>query len=451
MNMKSASGTVMLLLLLCVLMISGATSARAQEWLPGWQAYDLPFRPLNITSAGQQLWVCGTDEGIAVSSDDGAHWQVKHQRADSGLLLNIDFADSKFGYAAGSGGLFFTTVDGGETWSTSSLAINETILQASFADAQHGLVRTPASLAFTVDGGMHWSAVADNHNLEIVKQFPYTFSLVALNSSHMAVLLKHGAAQYEPGALLFTQNSGKSWNLANIQSVTLYSFLRVGGDYWAVGTEVIHKDQPGGGYSVPVALYSDDGETWTHSNGDLSSCKPQMCSVCNTQGCLSSNGVISRIFLQRTSYSAFASNSEMTSKWGATDSRICFVGAHLNCGPLKNLSEIPSAGGSPIPTVLSPNPLGVPIPQGPQCIACGLERNFIDSKANGVSTVTLILVVAKNGTVASIETQGAPTPVIKSRIEQEAQQWIFEPYMKDGRSVNVRFSISVKVNVIKPR
>jgi hypothetical protein len=34
----------------------------------------------------------------------------------------------------------------------------------------------------------------------------------------------------------------------------LYSFLRVHGKYWAVGTEVVHKDQPGGGYGVPVLV-----------------------------------------------------------------------------------------------------------------------------------------------------------------------------------------------------
>jgi len=46
---------------------------------------------------------------------------------------------------------------------------------------------------------------------------------------------------------------------------------------WMVGTEAIHKDQPGGGDGVPVALYSSDGEKWDHSSNDPSSCKSQMC------------------------------------------------------------------------------------------------------------------------------------------------------------------------------
>ena len=80
----------------------------------------------------------------------------------------------------------------------------------------------------------------------------------------MAVMLKQGSAQYEPQAFLSTQDSGQSWTFVNIPNVTLYSFLRADGKYWAVGTEVVHKEKDGG-YAVPVALNSSDGITWSHS------------------------------------------------------------------------------------------------------------------------------------------------------------------------------------------
>jgi len=169
---KKAAATARLLLPACVCVLLATTLAAGQEQLsPGWHSYDFSFRVLNITSTGHLLWVCGTDETIAVSSDNGTHWQVKHQTADGGLLLNVDFADSKFGYAAGTGGLFLTTVDGGETWVPRS-GISETILQVSFADLQHGLIRTAASLLFTVDGGLHWSAVSAGQNSEDMNDFP---------------------------------------------------------------------------------------------------------------------------------------------------------------------------------------------------------------------------------------------------------------------------------------
>jgi hypothetical protein len=173
-------------------------------------------------------------------------------------------------------------------------------LQISFSDAKHGLIRTSTSLLFTVDGGANWRVVSSRQYAEDIKRFLYTFSLVAVDSTHMAVMMKEGSAQDEPQAFLFTTDSGVSWKFLAIPNVTLYSFLRVHGKYWAVGTELIHKDQPGGGCGVPVALYSSAEERWDHSNNDLSACKPRMCVACSTDGCLSANGTITNFFSDKT-------------------------------------------------------------------------------------------------------------------------------------------------------
>jgi hypothetical protein len=365
------------------------------------------------------------------------------------LLLNIGFADAKFGYAAGTGGLLLTTEDGGETWAPRP-GLSETILQVSFADRQHGIVRVRSSLLFTVDGGLRWSPVLQDQNSEEIKQFPYTFSLAALNSSHMAVMLKHGAAQYESQAFLSTQDSGKTWKVQNIPNVTLYSFLRVEGSYWAVGTEVIHKDQPGGGYSVPVAVYSADGENWDHSTADMASCKLEMCTLCRPQGCLSSNGSIARIFQKEPTFAAFPPYEELTAEWTATDSTICFVSDQLHCAALIDRIQAPSGTGVRMPTAVSPGPLGAASPQGPKCIVCGLDSIFIDKKARGSYTIKLVLEIAKNGTVSVADAQNPPSEEVKSRIEQQAAQWIFEPNLKDGIPVRVKLNTTVHVNVINP-
>ena len=307
--MKKKTSTLLFsIFLICfsaLLLVSVAVSE--EKAISEWHKHEVSFRVLNATSLGSSVWICGADEGVAVSSDGGQHWQTKHQTKDGALLLNIDFANDKFGYATGTGGLFLTTEDAGETWLQHSTG-SFTILQASFADLQHGLIRTPSSLLFTVDGGANWAAVSADQNREEIKHFPYTFALIALDSKHMAVMLKQGAAEYEPQTILFTQDAGKSWRLQEIPNVTLHSFLRAQGKYWAVGSEVIHKDRPDGGYAVPVALYSSDGEKWEHSGSDLAACKPQMCVACNRRGCLSANGAITEFFSDKTSYSEFSSN-----------------------------------------------------------------------------------------------------------------------------------------------
>lgn len=328
-----------------------------QKQPPTWHSIDLSFRVLNITSVGDSLWICGTDETIAVSRDSGLHWQIMHHTPGGAWLSHIDFSNSKFGYSAGTGGLLLMTEDSGESWMPHP-GLSDTILQISFADPQHGLVRVAKSLLFTTDGGSHWSALSKRQAPKGVEQFPYTFALVSLDQSHMAVMLKEGAAQSYPQAFLITKDSGETWELRNIPNVTLYSFLRANGQYWAVGTEVIHKDQPGGGYAVPVALHSPDGENWGHSANDLSACRLEMCTLCNLQGCLSSNGVIARIFSQITTLNAFSPDRNLSTKWASTDSVVCFVGSHFQCAGLEPLSQPPGGAESPVPEISAPAPLG---------------------------------------------------------------------------------------------
>ncbi len=382
-----------------------------------------------------------------MSSDAGEHWQVKHKTTDGAVLLNIGFANDKFGYAAGTGGLLLTTEDGGETWAPHSEG-KDAILQVSFSDPMHGLIRTFTSLLFTINGGATWEVVSAGQNSDDIKHFPFTFSLVALDNAHMAVMMKHGSAQYEGQGFLVTRDSGKSWMFVAIPNTTLYSFLRVQGKYWAIGTEVVHKEQRGG-YAVPVALYSADGEKWDHSSNDLYECKPQMCVACTTAGCLSANGTISNLFSDKTTYQEFSSNGALTSKWSAAGSGVCFVGNGLQCAELKPVVKPgPREGLSPV--AVSPGRLGASPGQGPRCIICNLDRILVDKKAKGPYTIKLLLQIAKNGIVSDAVADGAPTPEVKSRIEQQAREWIFEPYLKDGVAVNVRLTTNVQVNLIKP-
>jgi hypothetical protein len=80
-----------------------------------------------------------------------------------------------------------------------------------------------------------------------------------------------------------------------------------------------------------------------------------------------------------------------------------------------------------------------------------MDRLLIDKKAQGAYMIKLAVEIAKNGIVKTAVADGAPTPEVKSRIEQQAREWIFEPYMKDGVAVNVKVNTNIHVNVIRPR
>jgi len=91
---------VLLFLLSCTI-----TSAGQEKPVSAWNAPDFQFRVLNTTASSGSLWICGTDEAIAVSSDDGRNWDVRHHTPDGNSLLNIDFVNDTFGYATGTGGI----------------------------------------------------------------------------------------------------------------------------------------------------------------------------------------------------------------------------------------------------------------------------------------------------------------------------------------------------------
>ena len=426
------------------------TSVGEEKPSSAWNSHDFQFRVLNTTASSGSLWICGTDEAIAVSSDDGRNWEVKHHTPDGNSLLNIDFVNDSFGYATGTGGSFLTTEDGGKTWLSRSIG-KDTILQASFSDSQHGIIRTPSSLLFTADGGQHVSVVSDGQNADDIKHFPYTFALAALDPAHMGIMMKQGSAQYEGQRFLVTSDSGKTWSITLIPDSTIYSFLGVQGQYWAVGTQVIGKDKPGGGHAVPVAFYSSDGRKWAQATSDVSACKLEMCVACRKEGCFSSNGMITNVFQEKTTYSEFPSNAALTSKWARSSSTVCFVGSDLQCASLKQVDQVKTSEGPPSPLAVSPGPLGAATTTGPRCIVCTMDRMLIDKGAQGAFTIKLTLTIAKNGIVTNVESEGAPTLEMKARIEQQAQQWLFEPYLKNGERVNLKLNTSVRVSVIKPR
>ena len=445
---KNSTMRIFACIIFIAISISNALAAGQAPAGSTWQTANLPFRALNIASDGSSLWACGADESIAASSDSGGHWQLKHQKPGGNLLLNIAFSGKSFGYAAGTGGLLLITEDSGETWTPYS-AGSGTVLQASMADPRTGLIRTDDSLLFTVDGGANWSAVSPGANADALKNFPYSFSLVALDSGHMAVMLKSGAAQYESQTFLITNDRGRSWQSVSVPNVTLYSFLRVEGKFWAIGTEVVDKDKPGGGHGVPVALYSSDGLKWAHSTSDLSACGPEMCVACTGQGCLSANGMITNVFAEKPINWAFPTNPKLTAKWAATQSFMCFVGNSLQCTSISATAK-PVRGEGAVPALVGPGPLGVKAAQGPHCIACGMDHFLVDQKVQGMFTIKLVLVIGRNGIVTTAEADGAPTLGIKARIEQQAQQWIFEPYLKDGVQVDVKLSTNIQVAVVRP-
>jgi hypothetical protein len=339
--------------ILTALVLIGLTSGCGAKKRPSvspqgqahWSPSSTPFRIENVTVVGNVFWACGADETIGSSVDGGNTWKVAHQNHEGGVLLNIAFINDKVGHAAGKGGRLLSTADGGKTWDVHNAGA--TIWTFSFADARNGIAviggrrSLPSGIwgeptlmtgpvRLTHDGGDHWEDIAALTHDEL-RAFNLVLAVAALDSSHYLMIREHPEAE---DAYVITNDGGKSWKLvhqrddATNRELASWVFVH-GGEYWAFGMELVHRDK-GGGYGVPLTLHCKDGETWTHGiNGGL-----HEYGGCNPQGCFMWDGTIETLYGEREQYWALPQDGSLSfSKWAIAGSHACNVSTHFECGP----------------------------------------------------------------------------------------------------------------------
>lgn len=408
-----------------------------------WHAVDPGFRVFFVAAHGNTLWACGTGESIAQSDDNGAHWTVRHHQQTGATLLGVELVTDHFGYAYGTGGTLLFTDDGGQTWTAGQNAPG-TILMASFSDKTHGLVRTRRELLFTTDGD-HWTTPAVQQNTDALKRYRFTYALAALDAQHLAVLLKEGSAQYEGTLIVSTIDGGKSWTVEAPPSTVIYGLLRKDDRYWLEGIEVVDKDKPGGGHSVPLLKYSSDGREWMRVKNDLSACQMELCTLCNNSGCVAGNGALVRPFGETTRLAGFEPLKELTPVWAANETVICTAGSRLRCADLKPIGKGAPEGAPALPTQAGIASQNTENSAGPQCIRCELDHVLVSAKApQGAAQLTVKFQLNPDGTVGKVEVSGAPSNDVKETLQQHIGEWLFEPLnAKSPMQVQIKAQIMV--------
>jgi photosystem II stability/assembly factor-like uncharacterized protein len=434
------------LLLLTLLVVLPSIGLGSSD-LARWHEVDAGFRVFALFAQGDTLWACGPGEAIAQSKDNGLHWTMKHHRQPGATLLGMEMATEGFGYAFGTGGVPFFTKDAGETWTAGKDAMG-TILMASFANVTHGLIRTRRELLFTTDGE-HWTPVSFQQNAEALKQFRFTYALAALDDQHLAVMMKEGSAHYEPQVFVSTADGGKTWTAENIPNVTLYGLLRLNGEYWLEGTEVVGKDKPSGGQGVPLLMHSRDGHQWTHTKNDVSACQMELCTLCTANGCMAANGSLVRPFGELTTYAVFEPLEDFSPAWAATRSAICTNGPTLRCTDLKQADKKGAEDGPNLPTQTGIATQSTENRDVPQCLRCELDHVLVSPKAaQGPVLLSVKLRLNPDGTVGKVEVAGAPSADVEEKIRQRIGLWLFEPLSSNAPTT---VQLRAQVMVIHPR
>jgi Photosynthesis system II assembly factor YCF48 len=414
-----------------------------------WHTVELPARPLNIIENNGTLWVCGADELVASSLDGGSTWTSKHSAKNGSLLLTIGFANEQFGYAAGTGGKILITRDGGNTWESAKVP-SQVVYEAAFSDEKHGILHTPQSIFTTNDGGATWVPVPIDLASEDLKGFSHVLTVVALDASHMAIVLSRGNSSVYDYRLFLTKDGGAKWAVSEIPSTVLGKLSVHGGEYWFAGLEVIEKDKPGGGHGVPLVMHSPDAEKWTH----LPRWSQHEFSECNSQGCLYWDGAGVQIPpTNPVSFWTFAPEKVVTATWAVAKGRICSVGTSLRCTATTVTETMPAylETSSPIAPPLSAPPLDAPHSSRLQCLYCDFERIMVTSDFQGVAEVQLKLHIGQDGLVEQAEIVHATNSGIGERLAASARNWIFLPFIMDGVVHPANTEVKLQVQAIKSK
>ncbi len=208
-----------------------------------------------------------------------ADW-VKQNSNTLAWLHDVHFFNETKGFIAGSNGTFLETKDGGKTWTKRKNFIEDTILQIYFSDDYSGWLlcerpifnrgaNSSSYLMKTTDGGESWEKVEfkDGGRNRITKIFfnqkgkgtaigesgaffeskddgtweksPSPIRYLLLDGAFFDDT--HGAIVGAGGSVYFTEDSGASWNQANIfgdKSAKINAvFFANQKSGWAVGTK----------------------------------------------------------------------------------------------------------------------------------------------------------------------------------------------------------------------
>lgn len=402
-----------------------------------WVGVALPFRPFNITALKDEMWVCGTNEMIAVSTDGGVNWRMQHQKSDGEILTNIAFVNPMIGHATGTNGLLLSTSDGGQTWS--SQHTGGTIRQFSFADLTNGIADFGGVLRLTSDGGGQWRDIEAMKNDEQLRKFTDIMSVAALSSTHIAAAIRQPEVEER---YVSTVDGGKTWISTHLPNTIANSLFVHDGEYWAFGIEYLGREHnPGGGYSVPVALHSTDGQIWQHgvrATWEFTSC--------TEQGCVLPYGVIEVLYGATEKSWSLPQNLPMTRNWAMSGDRVCLVDHELRCGNAI-ASEVPQ----PAPEHAPPEMFQVAQNEAmfSDCLKCGLPRIHFDASAmrgqTATTKVAVLLSINRDGTVGAIEIKGAPSQSIADDIRKEIAGWLIAPAHYGDETISQKKALELRV------
>lgn len=479
------------LTLVCMaILASGAWAWRNSPTAPvrvtltgkAWTAVPLPALPLGMTAHDGVLWVCGADEMLARSGDQGRTWQVVHLRPGGELLFAIAFAGSD-GWAMGTQGAGYRTRDDGKDWAPMAPS-GSNVMGLAAVDQNHLLARSLDRVLSSSDGGTTWRQHALSHpgNRMLAEQvdllgltggpgeidkhgpsdlaYQRSWDRVAAvgmpDAAHAGALLDgleyDGAQPYPVSIFYFTRDGGKRWKQYNFSPKDRIFALHAGpGGYQAFGSRRVRRGVEG------VQFVSADGTSWS-----AKSAPGWTFTGCRRAGCLAANGRRLGWVDLRSATPAFwttepallgigqAPPAWWTGRWAAVGHVMCLARARLECIGLQ-----PSAAPKPWAqtkaevqqqrTRLRKYFRGLHL-QPSRCISCPLPlRPGVGAFRIIYQQVVLDTTIGLDGRLHDLTVESAPSAALAQAALSLVSQWRYTVARINGkpstsaRQVVIRF------------
>ena len=128
-----------------------------------WTRQSPPTQHLLLGGAyfdSSRLWLVGAGATIIHTHNSGVTWQTATVRDNLKFRFHsTSFVSDRQGWAVGSAGRIFATIDGGRTWFPQRSNVEADLLDVKFINPSEGWAAgADGTLLRTVNGGRHWFA-----------------------------------------------------------------------------------------------------------------------------------------------------------------------------------------------------------------------------------------------------------------------------------------------------
>lgn len=394
-------------LMLC-LFLGWAVAQAPQITIPpvplssAWASVPLPDMPLDVVEHHGALWVCGSNESIARSTDGGRHWQLLARREHGQMLFSITFPDASSIAAFGTEGMRMVSRDGGTTWARSYAKPLRSLMQVEFATPTLAFAVTDQGYGISHDGGASWKLHGTGTPLLAVR-----------DARHMAMVRDHLGAQ----ELLTSADGGRHFDKYKFpKAADGWTTLRSTADgYVAYG----YRDD----HSKPVAAVFHDATGW-----QILPEPKAMMNNCTIQGCLASDGFADNGWAamgggEARYYQLPDDEAEpLTRAWAVAGDTFCKVSETMRC----------RTGRTPYGPAAA-QAMGK-VTQAPQCIKCpdpAYPRTAALVDRTGLVDVDMML--SKTGEPYDVVLISTASGSLAEAAMAAVRQWRFRPLKIDGK------------------